>query len=103
METIKKTRKKMKLRQVDAARRAQVVLSTWQRWERTGDAKAWEALGMAVPADAEPATGSRVVNLNLSPGAFAALASIPNGQRSRWVSMLLESAGISPTTVDPVA
>jgi DNA-binding transcriptional regulator YiaG len=92
MANLKTDRKKLGLRQQEAAAEAGVSLSTWARWERTNDPKGWKALGLPVPRDIEPLVATTTVNISLSPTALAALRKINPGERSAWVSLLIVRA-----------
>ena len=64
-------------------------LTTWYRWELFNDPKGRRAC--CLPVDIEDLR-CRSVNVSLSPAAHARWAAMPAGQRSKWVSALIEGA-----------
>ena len=71
------------------AERLGVAVATYYRWELFDDPKGRRACGL--PVDVE-ALRCRSVNVSLSPAAHARWAAMPAGQRSKWVSALIEGA-----------
>jgi len=71
------------------AERLGVAVATYYRWELFDDPKGRRACGL--PVDVEDLK-CRSVNVSLSPAAHARWAAMPAGQRSKWVSALIEEA-----------
>ena len=71
------------------AERLGIHVTTWCKWELFDDPKGRRACGL--PVDMEDLR-CRSVNVSLSPAAHARWAAMPAGQRSKWVSALIEGA-----------
>jgi hypothetical protein len=71
------------------AERLGVSLTTWCRWELFDDPKGRRVCGL--PVEVEDLR-CRSVNVSLAPAAYAKWAAKPAGQRSKWVSALIEGA-----------
>jgi hypothetical protein len=69
------------------AERLGVHVTTWCKWELFNDPKGRRACGL--PVDMEDLR-CRSVNVSLSPAAHARWAAMPAGQRSKWVSKIIE-------------
>ena len=85
--TLAEYRKHLGLNKRQMAEQLDVSFATWAKWELFDHPKGRARAGL----DDAP-TRCRSINVSLTPAAHTRWAAMPAGQRSKWVSALIEEA-----------